>query len=87
MSVGSYQRSTALLNSRDERFKAAYFRPAAGGFVYRAPNPWIYGRPHHYLVSTAQREGIVAILAPRSQSWARLALSVILAAALIAAMS
>ena len=79
MSEDSDQRRAALVKLRDERIAAAYFRPAAGGFVYRAPNPWILGRPHHYLVSEAQRDVIAGILAPRPRAWAKLALGVILA--------
>jgi hypothetical protein len=66
VSEDSDQRRAAHLAMRDEWFKAAYFRPAASGFIYRAPNPWIYGRPDHYLVTAAERDEIVAILAPRS---------------------
>ena len=42
--------------------KRAYFRETTGGFVYRAPNPWLVGHADHYLVSAPQRDEIVAIL-------------------------
>jgi TPR repeat protein len=87
MSEDSDQRRTALVKLRDERIAAAYFRPTVGGFVYRAPNPWIIGRPHHYIVTAAQRDAIAGILAPRPRAWAKLALGVILAVALIAVMA
>jgi len=41
---------------------AALFKPTAGGWVYRAPNPWIFGRPTHYLVSDGQRAHIIEAL-------------------------
>ena len=41
---------------------AALFRPTAGGWVYRAPNPWIFGRPTHYLVNDTQRSQIIQAL-------------------------
>jgi hypothetical protein len=31
------------------------FRPVEGGFLYRAPNPWVFGRYRHYLVNTEQK--------------------------------
>ena len=42
--------------------KRAYFRETAGGFVFRAPNPWLFGHADRYLVSAAQQDEIVAIL-------------------------
>jgi len=32
------------------------FKPAADGFLYRAPNPWLIGRARHYVVSAEQKE-------------------------------
>ena len=31
------------------------FRPVEGGFLYRAPNPWLFGRYRHYLVNAEQK--------------------------------
>jgi hypothetical protein len=31
------------------------------GYIFRAPNPWIVGRPTHYLVSDNQRKEILAL--------------------------
>jgi hypothetical protein len=36
------------------------FRPVEGGFLYRAPNPWLFGLKRHYFVNAEQR----AALAP-----------------------
>lgn len=51
---------------REDAIKAACFRALGDGYVYRAPNPWVFGRADHYVVTEAQREAIVAILVPRS---------------------
>ena len=31
------------------------FRPVEGGFLYRAPNRWLFGRYRHYLVNAQQK--------------------------------
>jgi len=31
------------------------FRPVEGGFLYRAPNPWLIGRFRHYFVNAEQK--------------------------------
>ena len=31
------------------------FRPVEGGFLYRAPNPWLFGRYRHYVVNAEQK--------------------------------
>ena len=31
------------------------FKPRADGFVYRPPNPWLFGRGRYYLVNDAQK--------------------------------
>jgi TPR repeat protein len=51
-------------NARREMFKAAFFKPTAGGYVYRAPNPYVFGRGPHYIVTEGQREAILDVLAP-----------------------
>ena len=38
------------------------FRQVANGWVYRAPNPWIFGDKLHYLVRDDQKARIVAVL-------------------------
>jgi hypothetical protein len=45
---------------------AMLFKPAPGGFIYRAPNPWIFGRADHYIVSEQQKAKLLGMLvAPR----------------------
>ena len=66
MTVTPVQLRTAALQKRAELLKAASFRQVANGYIYRAPKPWIFGRPDHYLVTEAQRDAIVDILVPAS---------------------
>ena len=49
----------------DVRNSLLYFKWVPEGFVFRAPNPWIFGAADHYLVSEAQRDEIAAILLPQ----------------------
>jgi tetratricopeptide (TPR) repeat protein len=44
---------------------AVLFKQVPGGYVFRAPNPKVFGRSPHYLVDEAQRDEIVAIMVPR----------------------
>src|SRR5258705_10775537 len=53
-----------------------FFKPVPEGYVFRAPNPWIFGPADHYLVSEAQRDEIAAILLPK---WPRRALAKLVA--------
>jgi hypothetical protein len=61
--------SNEASNAPSESYRqldAMLFRPAPGGFVYRAPNPWIFGRADHFLVSEAQKAELLAMMvAPR----------------------
>jgi hypothetical protein len=41
------------------------FEPVPGGWIYRAPNPWIFGDAPCCLVNDAQKGEIEAIIAPR----------------------
>jgi hypothetical protein len=59
---------------------AMLFKPVPGGFIYRAPNPWIFGRADHYVVNEQQRAEVLGMLvAPRPL----LRLAVIVAGALL----
>jgi hypothetical protein len=45
---------------------AMLFKPVPGGFIYRAPNPWIFGRADHYIVNEQQKAELLGMLvAPR----------------------
>jgi hypothetical protein len=48
-----------------DMIEATRFKPAAGGFVFRMPSIWMFGRAEHYLVSEAQKAELLSILAPR----------------------
>ncbi len=66
MTLSPDLRRAALLQKRADILRAASFKPVANGYVYRAPKPWIFGRPDHYLVSAAQRDAIIEILVPQT---------------------
>jgi hypothetical protein len=36
------------------------FKPVEGGFLYRAPNPWLFGRGRHYIVTEEQKAALAA---------------------------
>ena len=48
-----------------DSLKGALFRAVPGGWVFRSPNPWVFGDTPHYLVNDAQKAQIEAIVAPR----------------------
>lgn len=54
-----------MTQSSDMRNSVLFFKQVPEGYVFRAPNPWLFGRADHYLVSEAQRDEIGAILFPR----------------------
>jgi hypothetical protein len=39
----------------------ARFKEVAGGFLFQAPNPWLFAPGEHYLVSEAQRAEILEL--------------------------
>ena len=41
------------------------FKPVPGGWIYRAPNPRVFGDAPRYLVNDTQKAEIEAIVAPR----------------------
>jgi hypothetical protein len=56
------------------------FKPVPDGFIYRAPNPWIFGRADHYVVNERQKAELLGMLvAPRP----RLRMAVIVAGCLL----
>jgi hypothetical protein len=44
----------------DFRKFVVYFRPVSGGYVYRAPNTWLFGSAEHFLVTEGQKAAILA---------------------------
>jgi hypothetical protein len=53
------QENTSMSKS-SEAFTAAVFKRVPDGFIFRAPNPWMFGRARHYLVNEAQKAAIAA---------------------------
>jgi hypothetical protein len=45
--------------------KSALFRATSDGWVFRSPNPWVFGDTPHYLVNDAQKARIEAIVTPK----------------------
>jgi hypothetical protein len=45
--------------------KSAFFKKVPGGWIFRSPNPWVFGDTPHYLVNDAQKAQIAAIVVPR----------------------
>ena len=47
-----------------DQIRPTMFKKVPGGYVFRAPNPWLFGAAPHYLVSEAQKAELVKILTP-----------------------
>jgi hypothetical protein len=47
------------INSRNPEI---HFKRVSGGWVFSAPNPWIFGKPPHYLVSDDHRVRIISAI-------------------------
>ena len=43
------------------------FKEVPEGFVFRAPNPWVFGRARFYLANAAQKAELLSIITARSQ--------------------
>ena len=48
--------------------EALMFKKVPDGYVFRAPNPWVFGRARFYLVNEAQKAQLLAIVTARSQA-------------------
>ena len=44
------------------------FKPVSGGYVYGAPNAWLFGSREHFLVTEGQKAAILAIIASSTRS-------------------
>jgi hypothetical protein len=44
------------------------FKEVPEGFVFRAPNPWVFGRARFYLANAAQKAELLSIITARSQA-------------------
>jgi hypothetical protein len=45
--------------------EAVLFKPAVGGYVFQAPNPWVFGPTRRYIVTATQKAELLAIIRPR----------------------
>jgi hypothetical protein len=64
-----------MSNNRRDTIDAIIFKPASGGgFVFRAPKPWLFGAAHNYLVDETQKAEILALMAPNVPVWRRIAI-------------
>ena len=45
--------------------EAVLFKEVGGGYVFQAPNPWVFGPRSRYLVTAAQKAERLAIITPR----------------------
>jgi hypothetical protein len=55
-----------------ERAVQTSFKPTADGYVFRCPNPWLFGRGRSYLVNEAQKEVLAGHLRQRQRLILRL---------------
>jgi hypothetical protein len=63
-----------MRNRGRETIEAMLFKPTTGGFVFRAPRPWVFGRARNYRVDAAQKAEIIAVMAPEKPAWHQAAL-------------
>jgi hypothetical protein len=47
--------------------EALSFKKVEDGYVFRAPNPWVFGRARYFLVDEAQKAQLLAAMTARSQ--------------------
>jgi len=45
--------------------EAVLFKPAVGGYVFQAPNPWVFGPTSSYIVSATQKAELLGVVRPR----------------------
>jgi membrane-associated HD superfamily phosphohydrolase len=53
------------MSENRRQIEAILFKPVSGGFIYRAPNPWIFGRANHYIVDEQQKAELLGMLVAR----------------------
>jgi hypothetical protein len=57
------RKEEAMSNAAE--IEAVLFKPTAGGYVFQAANPWVFGPMTRYVVSEAQKSELLAIIKPR----------------------
>src|SRR5262249_32039507 len=73
-------RTDAAMTSSHDWIVVALFKPTANGWIFRAPNPWLFGRGPHYVVNDEQRAQIAELLRPTRPVRTILALFIVLLA-------
>lgn len=53
-----------LVLQNGKQMPSPIFKQVADGWVFRAPNAWVFGRAEHHLLNDAQRAAIQAIVTP-----------------------
>lgn len=53
------------MSKAGDQVRTLLFKQVAGGYLFRAPNPRVFGPTDHYLVNEQQRDEILAIMTPR----------------------
>ncbi len=76
---------TAQNHTPDPRDKAieSWFTPTEGGYTFRYPSPWLFGHWRSYLVSEAQKQGLMVFLRFRRQLLLRYLAAYLLVGALL----
>jgi hypothetical protein len=64
IAIAMPQEENAMTDVRGS-IESRRFKPVPGGFVFQAPNPWVFGVARHYLVNAAQKSDILARMTPR----------------------
>ena len=47
------------------RIEEAHFKPIDGGWLFEAPNAWIFAPGRRYIVTEAQKSALIDIMRPR----------------------
>ena len=68
------------MTQQSDALSTIVFKMVPGGYVYRAPNPYVFGKHDHYLVDAAQRDKLLAALA---SGWSPRAIAVALIIAMV----
>jgi hypothetical protein len=80
---------TAPNRTPDPQDKAieSWFTPTEGGYTFRYPSPWLFGHWRSYLVSEAQKRGLMVFLRFRRQLLLRYLIAYVLVGALISVLA
>lgn len=76
-------RTDAAMTSSHDWIVVALFKPTTNGWIFRAPNPWLFGRGPHYIVNDEQRAQIAELLRIKRPLRTIFALSAILLAGVL----